>query len=525
MYHFAMTHPKKQPAFWPLGCFAVAFAAIACMRGMGMDHAILYQAGLRVLDGQVLYTDFFLPHGPVSVYLAALFLAIPPTGGMGLLVAAAVMNLAATTLVWQIVRIATKDDRYALVGGILTALWFTPVFGWFYIDHLAYLFVLASLYCLLHGRASNSTLMVAASALCLATAFHTKLTVAVPGLGALVVSSLIAYGIKETFWSRQAKTFIVALITCQAAIFFILFSTIDGAAYVKHTYVLPFGYWVEAPSPKRTIDLVWSLLTPYRIDPVRMIRELGTGRMLFYPIALFIYLGYWQILRMKMDDHRRFALAALILTTLLGSAMISRKYTHMFFGIGGVIPIILFGLRHWPRWAKLPPVTVIGLAAIVFGNFERPYLIKADPYLASTDLWPIRVPLSRRSEFFRQVTELIKSPDSIVANLDDRSGFIPLLAARRAARNTEVLHHDALTLPYHPVQYEAWQRQNIAALDRYPVNYVIATSPVWKGFRSAAGDGSDQGRPAPLLHDYLSRNYQPLYSSDGLQVLRQAERF
>jgi hypothetical protein len=58
-------------------------AAVSSMQDINHDIAIAYDVGLRHLDGQRLYKDFYMPFGPLSGLIFAIFLAFSPTGGLG----------------------------------------------------------------------------------------------------------------------------------------------------------------------------------------------------------------------------------------------------------------------------------------------------------------------------------------------------------------------------------------------------------------------------------------------------------
>jgi hypothetical protein len=78
---------------------AAAIQTISTMNGVNVDLLMDYEAGLRHLEGQTLYKDFHLPHGPVGGILFAFFLLITPSGGFALILASVSLNVVAVILI------------------------------------------------------------------------------------------------------------------------------------------------------------------------------------------------------------------------------------------------------------------------------------------------------------------------------------------------------------------------------------------------------------------------------------------
>src|SRR3990167_2550518 len=103
--------------------------AILTMNGVYEDPLVDYEAGLRHLQGQVLYRDYYLPHGPFGGLLFAFFLLLTPTGGFALILASVTLNVIAVILIWKILLITTNSLRYAFYGGLVTAFWYQVQMG------------------------------------------------------------------------------------------------------------------------------------------------------------------------------------------------------------------------------------------------------------------------------------------------------------------------------------------------------------------------------------------------------------
>lgn len=99
---------------------ATVAAILTSSRGYEIDALISYLTGLRHLSGQLLYIDFYIPHGPISGWLFALALKILPTGGSALISISALLNVVAAYISWKIVFATTQSAKHSYIAGILT---------------------------------------------------------------------------------------------------------------------------------------------------------------------------------------------------------------------------------------------------------------------------------------------------------------------------------------------------------------------------------------------------------------------
>ncbi len=475
-----------------------------------MDQAIAYLGGLRLLDGQVLYQDFALPHGPVSVWVFALLLKITPTGGWAVVLGSGLLNLMVSSLIGRILLKVLASKIYAAAGALLTAIWFTPVYGWIYIDHLAFAFVLASAAPLCMGLRSKTHL--ACSALAGVFAFHTKITIAIPGLLALILSLILAGG-KRAAFDRRFFTWLAMLLVFFAASVIFIRLQYPWQNYLVANYSNPIDYWFHADSPKRILNLIYNCVLPFGINPVRMMTELGSGRILFYPIIIMIYAAYLVPFRTQLNRDAKFALYTLIFTTIFCGAMIGRNHTHLFFGCGGIAAFVLWSEKRIHKSVKLLLVIWIGMAGMIISEHESTFFpSKQSRTFNHSDLYPVRIQAASENSFNLRVFELAKQSTAKWALLTDRQGFLPLMAARIAPINYELLHHDGLTIPSDERGREYWQTQTISKLNRYQDLLIITDQTVENGFRSVKDDGSDSGRPVPMIQGYLDTNFAKIFS-------------
>lgn len=114
-------------------------------RGLfAFDQSILFDAGHRILAGQVPFEDFVLPFGPLAPALQALLFVPLGADWAGYLLSAALVNAVAALLAVALLRrVVPERPVLQLLAGLLTAVWFYPPSGTPWMDQTAFLWVLA----------------------------------------------------------------------------------------------------------------------------------------------------------------------------------------------------------------------------------------------------------------------------------------------------------------------------------------------------------------------------------------------
>jgi 4-amino-4-deoxy-L-arabinose transferase-like glycosyltransferase len=137
---------------YPLACvtlaaFAFAFNWATGHRGVFLlDQSMTFDGGWRILQGQTPYKDFFIPFGPVTFYIQALFFRLFGVNWTATVLPACLFNAMATLSVIRIVRLLGGGSRLlALCGGLATAICFQAPFGTLWIEQTAMFFDLLAL--------------------------------------------------------------------------------------------------------------------------------------------------------------------------------------------------------------------------------------------------------------------------------------------------------------------------------------------------------------------------------------------
>jgi hypothetical protein len=131
-------------AYISAATFAVAVVWIVGHRGIYLyDESTVFDGGWRILQGQVMYRDFFAPYGPVVYWLQSQFFRLMGVTFSSMVMAGAVVNaIAVTCVIWILRRLAPAPAHRltALAGGFLTALWFGAPSGILWYEQTAFCF-------------------------------------------------------------------------------------------------------------------------------------------------------------------------------------------------------------------------------------------------------------------------------------------------------------------------------------------------------------------------------------------------
>ncbi|HID32170.1 MAG TPA: hypothetical protein EYP24_02195, partial [bacterium (Candidatus Stahlbacteria)] len=130
--------------------FSFFFTFLCGSRGFfATDQSIIFDGGYRILLGQVPYRDFYLPFGPVSLWLQGLFFKVLGVNYRAYLLHASILNLLFTLILFLFLKTLIKKDGLAVyTGTAIGAIFFYPQFGTPWFEQTTFFFTLISLYLL-----------------------------------------------------------------------------------------------------------------------------------------------------------------------------------------------------------------------------------------------------------------------------------------------------------------------------------------------------------------------------------------
>ena len=501
---------------------ATAIQTISTVNGVYEDPLMDYQAGLRHRQGQVLYRDFYLPHGPFGGLLFAFFLLVTPTGGFALILASVTLNVLAVILIWKILLITTNSLRYAFYGGLVTAFWYQVQMGGFYHHHLSYLFVLGAFLAAICNISQCARIII--SAICFSLAFHSHQNIGLWGLAAFIIVSALFRG-RLFFSVKELLSFSGIYITSHLIIIgsICLFSDINN--YFYYTFHIPMKW---ASVNRHFFHPFISLLVPYSINPVTAFSTPYFGQLLFYPIVAVFYIAYLSILikRKSLTKGNRFIIAFMALSTLWCSAVVSRSFTEVTFALGGILAMTLFSWRD--KLSYKLEYTIISfyiILGVIFLGDNRHFFDNSEvKYFRSTDLFPVKI---KQSDFphinlnaVSDVIEYLKGRSGNIAVIDD-NGMLISLAIRKAPLNPTLYYDQGLTVPSDTSEREKWQYDFIEKLEQHEVHFFVNTLPATNmQFRWWFEDRDGQSKTLPLLVDYIETHYSLVCEKEGIMVYK-----
>ena len=112
------------------------------------DQSGVFDGAWRVVQGQVLYRDFYAPYGPIVFWVQSLFFRLAGVDYSSMVLSAAVINSVAIVCVMWLVRRLFPNPLHrptAIATGLLTAVWFQAPFGTLWFEQTSFCFNLVAM--------------------------------------------------------------------------------------------------------------------------------------------------------------------------------------------------------------------------------------------------------------------------------------------------------------------------------------------------------------------------------------------
>lgn len=523
---------------------AAVFCWIAGRRGFfALDQSIPFDAGWRILTGQVPYRDFVLPVGPVLPWVAALGLRIFGADFGGYLASASALNaLAAAGTMGVTARLFPGRWGLWAVAGGLTAAWFQAPAGTPWFEPVALLAALPGLGLWSVSAASGEHRAAAGAAA--GTAFALA------------------------FLTKQNSLLAVAPVAC---LLLALEARVDGwgaagrrAAWVAAggigTLALLLGWLAllpaapQQPAPLRTFAL-HVLEVPGRLTPVRLVGRpwelaripwTGAGPPVFRGVLLGLALLSlaWLLVHLlrrgrpapdgaegsaRRRDGRRVAAAAALAAGLYWGgnlfALTTRNQAELAYGLTGLVVALGLGVAGEPfrknddRRLEVPGRLVRrGLAGLVVAVVAwRGANVALDRsvhegVVGASCYAPVRAPALRPLRWaepttLRGATVERLTLERLLRHLEDRPGdfftfpdwTILYGLVGQASPQPLLWFHPGLTYPRRPgPERSSLDRRIVAALEARRVQTVVLERASWLGTAARLAD-------FPRLRDHVER--------------------
>ena len=512
------------------GAFSVG--VVSLLLGLGVssldinhDLAIAASSALRLTAGQRLYVDYSEPHGPIAGWVLALFTLVAPSVGWALVLASGALNVAVALLVWTVVFKSTRSVETALHAGLLTAVWFLPVFGGYYHDHLAYSLVIAAFAC--HTFIGERFKRAGLTALFFVLAYHTKQTVAIGGMLALAVTCLVVQG-RRALFDRAHYLAFASFLMVFALSYALLFAAVDVQKYWFHAVRTPLAA-ASMDDTRNPLGLVYTLLYPFRMQ-VNFFQLPNPRTLFFIPVILLVYWSYFRLHRCFIIERvvnraaacgsTTFVFVFMLLSSLWCSALLGRWSQEVTFGLWAALAIAWSTYRS--AWVRHAMAALCGVLALPQIYANHPLEYPAHAFFTTTALRPISVRYSPNQydlDGTVGVVEYLQGRPGSIAIIDEAAVLVPLALGRASWGPTSYLC-DGLCIPRDPEGRAAWQMEFIDLLQRHHVAYVIRVNEFRYGYARGRVRGRDvYGLNLPILRRFVEEHYTSVFQCAGYEVL------
>ena len=202
-----------------------------------MDQSIVFDGGWRILQGQIPFVDFFLPHGPLSMWIQALAFALFGVSYRIYVLTAASMNAVGALLAYGTFRTLVPEKKWpALTAGLLTGSWFYAPMGTAYIEQTGFFFLWVAIFAVVRGLAAGSlrSLWMSVGGLALAAAILAKTNTGMLAAPFLFLMPVLLRQNSAKGIFRDWIALGAGLALGLAAFYFWLASRSDPAAFHRH---------------------------------------------------------------------------------------------------------------------------------------------------------------------------------------------------------------------------------------------------------------------------------------------------
>jgi hypothetical protein len=305
----------------------------------GFDQSIVFDAGYRVLQGQVPYRTLLLPTGPLLPWLQGTAFRLLGVSWGGYAALAALEAAVGTLVAWSLLR--RWGALAAWVGGLGTAVWLTAPFGTPWFEPTGHLFLLLGLW----GLVAGGTWGRLGAGVALGLSALVKQTI---GAEAILLA-LLAWPSLER---RERRALLGGFLLVAGAFAAWLFLASDPGRFLQDVLLRPSGLGRHRMGGRLVYKAGALLLRFPELLPVHLVLAAG----------FFLGLRGW-ILRRR---DRRGPLMVGLAVGAAWEALVTENHAVVAYGLAGVLAGLLLAssLRSgWARWVGL----VLTAAVLVSG--------------------------------------------------------------------------------------------------------------------------------------------------------------
>ena len=402
-----------------------------------LDEGSTAAQAMRVLNGELIYRDFFTVVTPGSYYTVAwLFQLFGPS--LMVLRSTALVTGLAILLVTLLIARRVMSWPFAAAAALMTTVW-----GWFLVTPNFYslqaaLFALIALWCYLRYADGNSSRWIVIAGV-------------VTGLAAMIKQNVGAYAavaIVASIWlSRQKSARATALFTggiCVPVVPTLLFLILSGAGpYLYESWV----YYPLAKYPER-----FALAYPSFFEPLgeHGAFELWVRLVIYLPVVVY---PLTAVVMVRAREHRQ----ALVAIALMGLLLLLQSWPradvpHILFGLQPTYILFAYVLYVASRGrAVLTAVMLTPLLWLLWNGYQRTDWEYANyvAYLKNDRARGVAtVPMdAQRIDLVTQYVRANTAPDEPIFVVPWAAGFYFLTDRANATRTDFMLFEDPEAYP------------------------------------------------------------------------------
>lgn len=482
---------------------AFIFQFIACLFYINEDLLTPISEVLRITEGQVIYQDYSSHNGPLLALLFYFFTYLFELFNAYLLLSI-LINISFALVSYKILILIKCDNNISLCGGLLAGLWFLPMMGGAYYDHLSYLFGFFSFYLVLRIKETHIKYLIIG--VLMGLSFWTK-----PSLGFIVslfagISIIILNQLNYDLFKKILHLIIGGLLSIFVVIFLIYLIS-DLNSFIKSFVIDDINY---ARKNFNFYNGFYYLLIPWDLNLLKLIINKSKGGLLFYStFVLFIYFTYFVLTKnffyLYNFERKKFVcFSFFLLSSIFCAAYTGRNYTNTIYSIVLILPIISM-IIFKKKINKLIFTILITLIfyIVAFLHFVYPYT-KEDYYNMQYKL-DFNFLLNSRSFYINlsdiyTLKDFIKNIDEKIAMYDDNLRPLSVLLGKASWNKNlsqiEFLNQPSINnlnlisdfeskdlAPYYNYiknsealnDINKWQNKEIEHLDNNQVNIIISS--------------------------------------------------
>ena len=327
-----------------------------------LDEGLLYQWGMRIISGELPYTDFFLQMAPGTFYLHAGLIKLFGVSMFIGRIFKQIQGLFVIILTYLLIMQALKNKRAALISAVIASAWSGALhvrYHWYTMD--AGLLILLGVYCFIRFIQTSQIKWLAVSGLCIGISILFKQNMGIAVFSAAFAVFILQGIIKKKIRSAVKYFFIFTIgVFLPLALFILYYAARGGDIHQLYLQTIlcagkVYGYG----------SLFEILFFPFKVASLVYRQDLR------YPIGALLLLSAFFIILAKSKPYLARIIAAFFIISVifLNPGIFSRFFVWTQSFIFFIIAIVLSGYDMYKNPGSNLSLCRLCLSMFAFANF------------------------------------------------------------------------------------------------------------------------------------------------------------